>query len=120
MVIDLNYLLLFLSYLFLIVVAVMLLIARRKQQELWNRLATMQRQQTDVAEKLSVVAAELQSNKENNKTILGLLGDLGKAAKTAHKADVEAVAAEVKILQNIVGQLAKTRAVGGGITTTVC
>ncbi len=119
MVIDLNYLLLFLSYLFLIVVAVMLLIARRKQQELWNRLATMQRQQTDVAEKLSVVAAELQSNKENNKTILGLLGDLGKAAKTAHKADVEAVAAEVKILQNIVGQLAKTRAVGGGITTTV-
>ncbi len=119
MIIDLSYVLLLLSYIFLAVIVVMILLDRRKQEKISANLHETQNRQMVMAEKMDLLSAELQTNKENNKTILALLSDLGKAAKTAHKADLEAVSSEVRILQNIVGQLSKTRAVGGGIASTM-
>lgn len=62
---------------------------------------------------------ELQTAKDADRGIMTLLQDLGRASKAAAKAEVEAVAAEVKVLQTLVQQLAKTRAVGGGGVTSI-
>jgi len=62
---------------------------------------------------------DLQNAKESDKKILALLGDLGRASKQAAKAEIEAVAAEVKVLQTLVEQLTKARALGGGGVTSI-
>ena len=100
----------------LIPAAIGLILNARKTTRL---LRNLEQRHVESGEKIAMLATELQGNKENNRTILSLLSDLGKAAKTAHKADVEVVASEIKVLQNIVGQLAKARGVGGGVTTSI-
>lgn len=91
--------------------------ARRQWQDAMNRMDERQQQ---IESRLLELTASMQSAKEAQKTILSLLNDLGKvAAKNAGKDEIEAVAAEVKILQNIVDQLSKSRAVGGGMVTTI-
>jgi len=89
------------------------------RQQMQSAFAQSSDRQQHIENKILEITASVQSNKEGQKTILSLLGDLGKVAKNAGKEEIEAVAAEVKMLQTVVDQLSKSRAVGGGLVTTI-
>lgn len=103
----------------LIGLAVIVLLLRQRADRLAADIQAVLKRQLETHEQLSLLEGEVASNRENGKTILSLLGDLGKAAKTAHKAEVEAVAAEVRMLQSIVEQLTRVRPIGGGASVTL-
>ncbi len=69
--------------------------------------------------KIQDIELDMESRGKRDQEILSLLNQLAKSPKGANKAEVDAVVAEVKVLQTIVEQLTRSRAIGGGIRTTI-
>jgi cyclic-di-GMP phosphodiesterase, flagellum assembly factor TipF len=102
-----------------LVVAAVLLRLWRHGDDLAQRFFRLRQELRDQEDRQRFLQTELRTAKENDQKILALLGDLAKASKQAARAEIEAVAAEVRVLQNLVQQLTQSRAIGGGVVTSI-
>lgn len=103
-------------FLFTAVLAAGLIYLLRKLQGIETGLHAMLEAFSD---KVARLEGDVASNREGQAQIMQLLQELTKSGKSAKKRDLDAVTSEVRVLQRLVEQLAKTRPVGGGIGTAI-
>jgi cyclic-di-GMP phosphodiesterase TipF (flagellum assembly factor) len=109
----------FVIILIVIVFAVNRFFTLQKMRQMKNAIADLKQDLGAVEMRMGEMEGHFLATQTGQKEILKLLMELGRSGKNVKKSEFDNVAAEVRVLQRIVEQLAQSRGVGGGMTTVI-